>query len=713
MKNVVVTSAVQVFQWLMVCLSAAALAACTRGPGAAPHTVGPGGTGGASAPRLDLNINDGWRFERADSADAAALASAATWASIALPHTWNNLDGQDGGDYYRGIGWYRRQLPLPAEYAGRRIYLQFDGAFLVTDVYVNGIHVGQHRGGFAAFRFDITSAIKIGADNVVAVKVSNAPNPDVPPLQGDFTFFGGLYRDAHLVVVDPLHIDLEDYGSSGVFLTPSAVSAASATLRVQVKLRNSDVVARNFDVQVDVKGHDGTSVTRASAPRSTAAGTTDVVNLSMAVTSPHLWNGVLDPYLYRVEVTLAERGRVVDAVTQPLGLRSFAVDAAAGFSLNGAYLAVRGVNRHQDHFDKGWAISAADQDQDLALIRELGANAVRLAHYQHSQYFHDLCDKNGLVVWAELAMINQISNSLAHTANARQQLTELIRQNYNHPSIFVWGLENEVIDNIVDPNPLIAELNALAHVEDPSRLTSVAANLGDDNPINWHSDLVGFNKYYGWYYGQLADIAGWADAVHAAYPLRKIAVSEYGAGAGFKNHALPSPILPQAGHSEEYQALFHETYWKALASRRFLWGAFVWQMFDSASDGRNELASGADALGINDKGLVSFDRATKKDAFYWYKANWSVDPFVYITSRRFTQRATSITSIKVYSNLASVELKLNGSSLGAKPSADHVFVWHDVTLATGANRVEAYASAGTQRLIDSVVWTLDPREEPP
>lgn len=682
------------------------LSACTRaspGPlnGSLPIT------GGAPAARLDLNINEGWKFDRADSAAAASPRfDDATWSSVALPHTWNDLDGQDGGGYYRGVGWYRRHISLPAEHAGRRIYLQFDGAFLVTDVYVNGSHVGQHRGGFAAFRFDITNAVAAGADNIVAVKVSNAPNPDVPPLQGDFTFFGGLYRDAHLLLVDPLHIDLEDYGSSGVFLTPSAVSAASAALQVQVKLRNSDTIARHLDVRVNVLRSDGTSATTASAAQTLAAGTTGLADLKMKLASPHLWNGVRDPYLYRVEVTLAERGRVIDAVTQPLGLRFFNVDPMAGFSLNGAYLDLHGVNRHQDRFNKGWAISTADQDQDLGIIRELGANAVRLAHYQHSQYFHDLCDKNGLVVWSELAMVNQITAGVAYTANARQQLTELIRQNYNHPSIFVWGLENEVIDNITDPNPLIAELNALSHSEDPTRPTTVAANLGDDNPINWHSDLVGFNKYFGWYYGRPADLGAWADGVHAAYPLGKIAVSEYGAGAGLHDHALPpTAALPQVGHSEEYQALFHEAYWKALAARRFLWGKFVWQMFDSASDGRDELANGADALGINDKGLVTFDRVTKKDAFYWYKANWSVDPFVYITSRRFTERTNPVTSIKVYSNLASVELRVNGSSLGAKQSADHIFTWDDVALAAGANQIEARASAGAQTQIDSVTWT--------
>jgi beta-galactosidase len=438
------------------------------------------------------------------------------------------------------------------------------------------------------------------------------------------------------------------------------------------------------------------------------AGASDVAKVTTMISAPHLWNGLVDPYLYRVQVELREQGAVRDAVTQPLGFRAFAVDPANGFSLNGTYLDLHGVNRHQDRQNKGWAISPSDQDEDMAVIRELGANAVRLVHYQHGQYFLDLCDRYGMAVWTELAMVNQITNSAAFTANARQQLTELIRQNFNHPSIFFWGIENEVLDNMTDPNPLITELSALAHTEDPSRVTTVAANLGDANAINWHTDLVGFNKYYGWYYGVIGDIGAWADGIHAAYPTRRIGISEFGAGAGLKNHTLPpTPATdPQAGHSEEYQALFHEGAWKAMQTRRFLWGKFVWQLFDSAADGRDETAKGADVRAINDKGLVAFDHSTRKDAFYWYKANWSTAPFVYITSRRFTQRTAAATAIKVYSTLPSVEAKLNGVSLGSKTSTDHIFIWDKVTLATGTNHVEVTAASGATKYSDTVDWSL-------
>jgi beta-galactosidase len=688
-------------------LIAALVAGCV---GASSRTsVGGVATGAELAPRLDLNINDGWAFERSDPSNAEAPAfDDAAWSKLSLPHTWNAQDGALA-EYYRGVGWYRRQLQLPSSYSHKRIFLQFDGAFLVTDVYVNGTHIGQHRGGFAAFRFDITSAVRTGASNLIAVKVDNSKNPNLPPIEGDFTCFGGLYRDAHLLVVDPVHIDLEDFGSSGVYLTPSEIGVSSASVRVLVKLKNADLAAHLVQVSATLKEADGTPVAIASESKQLGSGARDEVSLKLTVPSPRLWDGLADPYLYRVEVTLSEGGTVRDAVTEPLGLRSFRVEPNAGFWLNGRQLDLHGVNRHQDRPGKGWAISPADQEQDLSFIKELGATAVRLVHYQHGRYFHDLCDKTGLIVWAELSLVNQITSSPEFTANARQQLTELIRQNYNHPSIFFWGLENEVIDNLTDPNPLIAELNALAHAEDPSRLTTVAANLGDDNSINWHSDLVGFNKYYGWYYGANGEIGAWADHVHAAFPQGRIAVSEFGAGAGITQHALPpSPLLaPQHGHSEEYQALFHEQNWKALAARPFLWGKFVWQLFDSASAGRDETANGADARGINDKGLVTLDRATKKDAFYWYKANWSHEKFVYITGRRARERTSTLTSLKVYSNLETVELTLNGSSLGEQTSSDHIFTWPNVTLAPGQNVVTASAHAGDKVWTDSVTLALN------
>jgi beta-galactosidase len=678
------------------------LALALMGPCGPP----PSRIGGASGPRVDETLAGGWRFIRTDVPGAqAADFDDTSWTAVTLPHTWNAADGQDGGNnYHRGAGWYRRPLALPAAFAGRRVYLQFDAASMVADVWVNGTHVGQHRGGFAAFRFDVTSLVHPGGSDVVAVKVSNQGAADLPPLQGDFTLFGGLYRDVHVIAVDPVHVDLDDLGSSGVVVTTTDVSAARARVGVRVLLANAVADSRDVDVTVAVADGVGRQIATGTRRASLAAAARGAASIDLDIAAPRLWNGRADPHLYTAAVTLAVAGKVVDRVRQPFGIRSFALDPAVGFSLNGAPLDLHGVNRHQDRIDKGWAIARADHDQDLALILEVGATAVRLAHYQHAQYFYDLCDRAGLVVWTELALVDRITESPEFTANARQQLTELIRQGRNHPSIVFWGLGNEVVDGPENPNPLLGELQALARAEDPSRLTTFASNRDDASAINWHTDSVAFNKYYGWYYGDTSQLAAWADGLHAARPRAAVGISEYGAGASAQLHSDSHPPVPvpEGQHFEEYQAHFHEVSWQALAARPFIWGKFVWTMFDFASDWRAE----GDLLGRNDKGLVTYDRVTKKDAFYFYKASWSAEPVVHIASRRFTPRTAATTTVKVYSNAATVTLSLNGASLGPVTAANHVFVWGGVTLARGTNHVTAEASFGSTKVSDAVDWVL-------
>jgi beta-galactosidase len=357
------------------------------------------------------------------------------------------------------------------------------------------------------------------------------------------------------------------------------------------------------------------------------------------------------------------------------------------------------VNRHQDRLNKGWAISKADHEEDFNLIREMGATALRLAHYQHDQYFYDLADKYGMVVWAEIPLVNKITQSTAFYENTQQQLTELIRQNFNHPSICFWSIANEVTSP-PDPNPLLQQLADLVAAEDPTRLSTLASCCVGENDVSTrHTDVVGFNRYYGWYYGSYNDFAGWADRLHWNYPAKVFAVSEFGAGASISFH---SETPTRQDHTEEYQNLFHEAHWKAMKDRKFLWGKFVWNMFDFASARRRE----GDTPGRNDKGLVTYDRQTRKDAFYWYKANWSCDPVVYITSRRFTERSDPTTAVKVYSNADSVELFVNGMSAGVKGSSDRIFSWDNVTLLPGDNTIEADGTVGGTTYTDSVVWTL-------
>jgi beta-galactosidase len=658
--------------------------------------------------RAELALDAGWKFKQGTVSGAEQSSfDDSSWSTVQLPHTWNHFDGQDGGNnYYRGVGWYRLRYTVASAYAGRRFYLQFNGANLVTDAWVNGTYLGQHRGGYAAFRFDATPAIRVGAENVIAVKVNNAYNADIAPLSADFTFFGGLYRNVRLVTTDPLHLRMTDYGSSAVYIKQSNVSASAATIQVRSKVWNDHAVAKNVTINTVIVDAASTIVATLTTNRIFAANSGAEVDQTTVLSNPRLWNGRRDPYLYRVYVEIRDGLTVVDLVMQPLGIRSFSIDANQGFFLNGRYLDLHGVNRHQDRLNKGWAISTADQDEDMNLIKEIGATAIRLAHYQHDSYFYDLADRAGMILWTEIPLINSVTSTTAFNDNARQQMIELIRQNYNHPSIVFWGIANEVDwpSTSADPNPLLAQLADVVAAEDPDRISTIAdATYSDTDPTTDHSETVGYNRYYGWYHDSYDDFDSWIDGLHASRPTRKLAMSEYGAGASIAQHAT-NPTRPDpsgAFHPEEYQSQFHEAYWNALKTRPFVWGKFVWNMFDFASDGRDE----GDAAGRNDKGLVTYDRRTRKDAFYWYKANWSDQPFVYITSRRYTDRSTATVDVKIYANTDSVELTVNGSSRGSKTSANHIFVWTGVPLNTGANTIAARGLKNGVAYTDSVAWT--------
>jgi beta-galactosidase len=621
---------------------------------------------------------------------------------VTLPHTWNAMDGQDGGgNYYRGTGWYRRHVTLPDDAEGKKIFIEFEGANTVTDVYVNGTSVGQHRGGFARFRFDVTSELSAGQDNVIAVRASNARVEDVAPLNADFTFFGGLYRPARLLITEPVHVDVLDFASPKVYLDTPEVSATSATLRARVRVTNDGQAEQAVTVTSVVVAADDSVAQQLTASGTIAAGGTEELTATGTLSNPHLWAGRIDPYLYTVRVELSVQDRVVDVVTQPLGIRWYSVDANQGFFLNGEYLDLRGVNLHQDRLNMGWAITEAERDEDMALIEELGATVVRLAHYQHSDYFHSLADRAGMVLWAEIPLVNEMTNSSAFRANARQQMTELIRQNYNHPSILFWGIGNEQRSNDAPTNSLLDELAELTRQEDPGRLVTYAHCCSSDTSgLPAHSDVVGYNTYYGWYdnFGDTEDFGAWADGLHVARPDWKIGVSEYGAGASVVQHQDP-PTQPDpygSPHPEEWQNLVHEVHWQQMSTRPYLWSKIVWTMFDFASDGRNE----GDTPSRNDKGLVTYDRSTKKDAFFWYKANWTSEPLVYITSRRYTPRTSASVTVKVYANVPSVELSVNGTSVGSQSSNNRIFIFHNVALDAGNNEIQATGDGVT----DSVTW---------
>ncbi len=662
-----------------------------------------------------INLDQGWRFLGSESPGALAPAfDDSAWSPVDLPHTWNALDGQDGGGYRRGAGWYRRHYRAPAALSGRRLYLQFDGACLMADVYVNGAHVGTHQGGFARFRFDVTDALKPGADNVIAVRVDNS-SLGIPPASSDFTLFGGLYRDVSLLVTDPVQVATMDRASSGVFVEQGEVSKDRADLLVRAEIENHGALPRTVDVLMQVLDAARGPVPGAEVKLrlEIAAGGSEDITKKVSVARPHLWDGRRDPYLYSLRVEVrpvaanGSPGEVSDAVEEPLGLRSFSVDPDRGFILNGHPLDLRGFNRHQDWPDKGWAVSRDDEAVDFGLMLEAGATAVRLSHYQQSQYWLERCDRAGLVAWAEIPDWQRILGTAQFLESAKAQLAEMISQNYNHPSVCFWCIGNETGGPAALPT--LRALQPYARLLDPTRPTTYAANHDSGDPKDWVTDVVAFNRYDGWYRGDLSNFGAFLDQAHREHPRNAIGLSEFGAGASIFQHeenpSRPRPSGPY--HPEEYQCLYHEAYLAALKARPYVWCKFIWCLHDFPSDGRNE----GDHPGRNDKGLVTFDRKVRKDAFYLYKANWSEEPVVHLTDSRFTDRASATTQVKVYSNADEVTLEVNGARVGAlrDPSGSRVFTWRGVPLAPGPNRVTARVTIGGREYSDSCVWTLGAR----
>ena len=598
---------------------------------------------------------------------------------VSLPHTWNNLDGQDGGDdYWRGHGVYEMQLPAPTP--GQRQYIQFEGANHVARVFCNGQLLGEHRGGFSTFRYELTQLLQ-AEGNTLTVDVTNE-ECDVYPQQADFTFFGGLYRNVTFVEVAPAHFDLLRAGTQGVFVTPHK----GGLTRLDV----FPVEAEGCLVTAVLKDADGAEV----ATQQVLAEEHTV--LSLTVENPHLWNGVEDPYLYTAELRLEKDGAVQDAVTVRYGYRSFHVDPERGFYLNGKSFPLHGVSRHQDRLDKGWAISEADHREDLALIKEVGANTIRLAHYQHAQYFYDLCDREGMILWAEIPFISQFRPGEDAKRNTMTQMAELVAQNYNHPAICFWGISNEI--TIAGESEALyqnlCELNALVKRMDPSRLTTMA-HVSMVPMTSEHldvTDVLSYNHYFGWYGGELEENGVWLDKFHAMHPDRALGLSEYGCEAILDWHSAQPK---NHDYTEEYQALYHQAMLKTFAQRPYLWSTHVWNMFDFAADSRDE----GGCKGRNNKGLVTYDRKTKKDSFYLYQAYWTAKPMVHVCGARFTDRAPGERDVTVYTNCNTVTLYVNGRWAGRKKAVDHVCVFRNVRLKDGDNEIRARVAGALEDAI--------------
>ena len=588
-------------------------------------------------------INKGWNF----------CGPNKEWTTVDVPHTWNAIDGQDGGnDYWRGSCQYTKEFDLPQfDPATQVVYLEFNGVNATADVTLNGAKVAHHDGGYSTFRADITSFLK--DKNLLEVVVDNGVNDRVYPQKADFTFYGGIYRDVNLMVVSKSHFDLDHFGGPGLKVTPTLVGT---TGKVQVE---SYPNVKDAQVQVVLTDREGNTV-------ATGTGT----NVTLDIENAHLWDGVKDPYLYRATVQLLENGVAVDEVTTRFGVRTFKVDPKKGFFLNGRSYPLHGVSRHQDRKGIGNALTRAHHDEDMDLIREMGANTVRLAHYQHDQYFYDLCDEYGMVVWAEIPYISE------HMPNGREntisQMKELIIQNYNHPCIVTWGISNEITISTKDNKDMLENhriLNDLCHEMDPTRVTTLAcyAMCGPFNRSAHISDIVSWNLYLGWYVPGLFLNDWWIKFFHTVYPNRCLGYSEYGC-EGMPN--LHSSKPRRGDHTEEYQAVYHEFMLECFKRHPYMWSTHVWNLFDFAADARDQ---GAEP-GMNHKGLVTFDRKTKKDRFYIYKAYWSEVPFVHIAGSRYVDRPEKVTTVKVYTNQPKVALYVNGKLLEEK-TGDKVFTF--------------------------------------
>ena len=601
--------------------------------------------------RKIVNFNAKWAFTKLATEIPTEISN--KWDFVNLPHCFNAIDGQDGGnDYFRGTAYYAKTLDKMDLPEAEKYFLEIKGANSSADVYLNGKHLTHHDGGYSTFRVDITDHLE--RENLFVIAVDNSANDKVYPQVADFTFYGGLYRDVNIICTAKSHFDLEYFGGPGIKVTPE-IADKDAKVEVQVYadlLENQKILYTLYDKEEN--------------EIDSIESTDTLVNFD--IKNVHLWHGRRDPYLYCIEAELIENGEVLDNVCTRFGCRTFSVDAERGFILNGEEYALRGVSRHQDRWGYGNALLPEHHEEDIELICEVGATTIRLAHYQHDQYFYDLCDEKGLVIWAEIPYISQ------HMPTAREntisQMKELIVQNYNHPSIVVWGLSNEIsMKGDTDPDLLENHtiLNDLCHLMDKTRLTTIAAvsPCPIDSPYIKIPDLVSYNHYFGWYGGDTSMNGPWFDNFHKVNPNIPIGCSEYGCEA--LNWHTSKPV--QGDYTEEYQAYYHEELIKQLFSRKYMWATHVWNMFDFGADARSEGGEN----GQNHKGLVTFDRKYKKDSFYAYKAWLSADPFVHLCGKRYVDRVEDVTKVTVYSNLPEVELFANGVSLGKKTAEDHFF----------------------------------------
>ncbi|WP_316842302.1 glycoside hydrolase family 2 protein [Pedobacter gandavensis] len=658
--------------------------------------------------RQVISINTDWQFKKDANRRDAALTEL-KWKKVSVPHTWNDQDIQAGKGFYAGDAIYQKELTAAADWKGKRVFIRFEGVGSVARLYVNDRYIGEHKGSYSAFAFDISYALKYGEKNKIEVKVNNEEREDVIPINNRlFPIYGGIYRPVSLIITNKLNIAVTDFAAPGVYISQQDVSAKSAEVKIKVKLENKSEAAAPVTLSTSIYDATGKLVKQAEEKLLVSRQGEQIFHQQLNLLSPHLWNGIKDPYLYKTVVRISNENGLIDEVTQSLGLRKFEMKPGKGFYLNDEPYRLLGVCRHQDKQDEGNALSNAQHLADLEDIKEMGTTSIRFAHYQQSEYLYSKCDSMGFVIWAEIPFVNAVSTKEA--GNAKSQLRELIRQNYNHPSIYVWGLHNEVYGKTPDDYTavLTRDLDDISKTEDPDRYTVSVSGYGEmDRPTNLNADIQGMNRYYGWYEGRIGDLEQWVSGLEQKFPDYRMVLSEYGTEA---NIAQQEELSRDTGNPsgqvwpEAYQQKFHEIQWGIIEKHPYIAASYVWNMFDFAVPPAN----GGSVPARNMKGLVTFDRKVKKDAFYWYKANWNPEPMVYIAGRRFNKRTNGNTTVTVYSNTGTPTLLVNGKKIsGVKTGNTKVhYIFENVKLQKGKNQVEALAGKTASELKDHVEWTL-------
>jgi len=705
--------------------------------------------------RTRVPLAEGWQFNLVGEAGPEAHnPKPENWTPVSVPHTWNrvgyylsdpetHLNSAETINKTQGVGWYQLNFTPSAGDAGKRAFLEFDAASRTAEVWLNGVKIGEHRNPFGRFRLDASETIRFGEPNSLYVKVDNTQprfgnsTADVLPMTGDFFVRGGLYRPVSLITTNPVHIDMLDHGGPGVYAATRSVDAAGAAIDLIARLRNDSGTDQPVTIQAQLLDHQGQAVATWRETAQLAAGAVREVRGALAVTNPRLWNGTVDPYLHTLRFEMRSAGgELLDALDQPFGIRTLRLDANEGFILNGKRLPLVGVGLHQDNEASDWAMSREEIAETVDILRDMGVNSIRLAHYQHGQPIHELADRYGLILWDEIGLVTAWTNARDQTetpegirANARLQLQDLIKQNYNHASVAVWGIANEVDfgpgrpdflgrppEVVADPLPLLNELRALAKDVDPLRpvvLAQCCENRGmvDVPPVAETVDAVGANRYYGWYYGEPHELGSHLDGLRKKRPNQPISISEIGAGGAanmYSDNPLGGPI-ESAGRTqpEAFFSWYHEESWKVMKDRRDLWGIWLWNGFDFGTTVRRE----GDAQDINTKGIVTYDRKIRKDIFYFYRANWSDKPTVHINGRRYVDRAYPVTDVRVYSNAPETALTVNGREIGSLTDCpDAVCVWPAVRLKEGNNEIMARGAFQSGPVVDRIAWTVDPNQ---